>query len=61
MRNRETYFEQVPIETVEAILRRDAAQARVPEESTAATGAPDRRAVEEFGTQETSRWSKGPQ
>jgi hypothetical protein len=61
MRNKETYFEQVPIEVVEAILDRDAARERALEKSHSAAPALRGQAVKEPGKQVASTWSKGPQ
>jgi len=48
MRNRETYFEHVPIEIVETVLRQAAAVAEELEKTPAPVPAPGRQAVEEL-------------
>ena len=59
MRNRETYFEQVPIAIVETVLRRAAALAEELEKTPAPVSAPGRQAVEEILKQQESTPSKG--
>ena len=56
MRNRETYFEQVPIAIVETVLRRAAALAEL--EKTPAPVPLGRQAVEELLKQQESTPSK---
>ena len=59
MRNRETYFEQVPIEIVETVLRQAAALAEELEKTPAPVPALERQAVEELLNQQESTPSKG--
>ncbi len=59
MRNRETYFEQVPIEMVETVLRQAATLAEELEKAPAPISAPGRQAVEELLEQQESTPSKG--
>lgn len=59
MRNRETYFEQVPIAIVETVLRQAAALAEELEKTPAPVPAPGRQAVEELLKQQESTPSKG--
>ena len=59
MRNRETYFEQVPIEMVETVLRQAAALAEELEKTPAPVPALERQAVEELLNQQESTPSKG--
>jgi len=58
MRNRETYFEQVPIEMVETVLRQAAALAEELEKGPAPVPALERQAVEELLKQQESTSSK---
>jgi len=59
MRNRETYFEQVPIAMVETVLRQAAALAEELEKTPAPVTALGRQAVEELLKQPESFPSKG--
>jgi len=59
MRNRETYFEQVPIEIVETVLRQTAAVAEEPEKTPASVPALERQALEELLQQQENTPSKG--
>jgi len=59
MRNRETYFEQVPIEIVETVLRQAAALAEELEKTPASVPALERQAMEELLNQQESTPSKG--
>jgi hypothetical protein len=58
MRNRETYFEQVPIETVEKVVRQAAAAADELEKTSAPVLAPERQATEDSLKQQESTSSK---
>jgi hypothetical protein len=58
MRNRETHFEQVPIEVVETVLRQAAALARMLEKSPAPLSALERQAIAEFPKQRGKYLSK---
>jgi hypothetical protein len=58
MRNRETYFEQVPIEMVETVLRQAAALAEELAKGPAPVPALERQAVEELLKQQESTPSK---
>jgi hypothetical protein len=58
MRNRETYFEQVPIEMVETVLRQAAALAEELEKGPEPVPALERQAVEELLKQQESTPSK---
>ena len=58
MRNRETYFEQVPIETVETVLRQAAAVAEELEKTSAPVPALERQATEGSLKQQESTPSK---
>jgi hypothetical protein len=59
MRNRETHFEQVPIEVVETVLRQARVLARMLEKSPAPLSALERQAVAEFPKQRGKYPSKG--
>ena len=59
MRNRETHFEQVPIEVAETVLRQAAAIAEELEKTPAPVPALGRHAVEELLKQQESTPSKG--
>lgn len=59
MRNRGTYFEQVPIEIAETVLRQAAALAEELEETPAPVPTLGRQAVEELLRQQESNPSKG--
>jgi hypothetical protein len=59
MRNRETYFEQVPIEIVETVLRQAATLAEELEKTPAPVPSPGRQAVEELLKQQGNTPSKG--
>ena len=59
MRNRETYFEQVPIAIVETVLRQAAALAEELEKTPAPVPALERQAIEELLDQQESTPSKG--
>ncbi len=59
MRNRETYFEQVPMEIVETVLQQAAALAEELEKTPAPVPALGRQAVEELLKQQESTPSKG--
>jgi len=58
MRNRETYFEQVPIEIVETVLRQAAEVAEELEKTPAQVAALERQAVKELLKQQESTSSK---
>ena len=58
MRNRETYFEQVPIEIVERVLLQAAALAEELEKTPAQVAALERQALEELLKQRESTPSK---
>ena len=58
MRNRETYFEQVPIEMVETVLRQAAALAEELEKTPAQVAALERQALQELLKQQESTPSK---
>jgi len=58
MRNRETYFEQVPIAKVETVLRQAAALAEELEKTPAQVAALERQALEELLKQQESTPSK---
>ncbi len=58
MRNRETYFEQVPIAIVETVLRQAAALAEELEKTPAQVAALERQALEELLKQQESTPSK---
>ena len=59
MRNRETYFEQVPIAMVETVLQQAAALAEELEKTPAQVPAPGCQAIEELLKQQESSPSKG--
>ncbi len=59
MRNRETYFEQVPIAMVETVLQQAAALAEEMEKTPAPVPALGRQAEEELLKQRESSPSKG--
>ncbi len=58
MRNRETYFEQVPIAIVETVLRQAAALTEELEKTPAQVAALERQALEELLKQQESTPSK---
>ncbi len=58
MRNRETYFEQVPIAIVETVLRQAAALGEELEKTPAQVAALERQALEELLKQQESTPSK---
>ena len=58
MRSRETYFEQVPIEIVETVLRQAVALAEELEKTPAPVPALERQAVEKLLQQQESTPSK---
>jgi len=58
MRNRETYFEQVPIAIAETVLRQAAALAEELEKTPAQVAALERQALQELLKQQESTPSK---
>jgi hypothetical protein len=59
MRNKETYFDQVPIEVAETVLRQAAAAATLPERTPAEVSAQKQQAATELLQQDESVPSKG--
>jgi|HubBroStandDraft_3_1064219.scaffolds.fasta_scaffold123684_2 hypothetical protein len=59
MRHKETYFDQVPIEVAETVLRRAAEEATPPERSPAETSPQKRRSADEHSQRDKSIPSKG--
>jgi hypothetical protein len=59
MRNRAIHFEQVPMNVVEAVLRRAVASVRTPEEPVEPVPAPERESQPELQEQKKSAQRKG--